>query len=137
MDHVWFKYGPVGHNQLDEVTKLLAKDIPCLARKRISNKTSSGIGITRLNEGLVPIAKAMETTGHRTIDAFEKYNQENKTLSERAIQRFLSGEMRDGTPILYEDTYKEEMEGYKLKLLYLLLMICEFSISCKFVNASD
>jgi hypothetical protein len=79
-----------------------------------------------LNEALVPVAKAMETTGHRSMDAFKKYNQEKKILSKRATQHVLSG--RDGTPVLYEDAYKEELERYKLKVLYLLLMICGFSL---------
>jgi hypothetical protein len=114
---VWFKPCSVGRNQLAEYTKLLAKAVPCLAGKRISNKTGRGVGITRLNEGLVPIAKAMETTGHHKMDTFEKYNQEILFFSERATQHVLSGEMRDGIPILYEDTYKEEMERFKIKVL--------------------
>jgi hypothetical protein len=38
-DRVWFKPVPIGYNQLAEYTKLLAKDVPALAGKRISNKT--------------------------------------------------------------------------------------------------
>jgi hypothetical protein len=125
-DFVWFKLVLVGRNQLAEYTKSLAKDVPSLAGKRILNKTSRGVGITRLNEALVPIAKAMENTGHRTMDALEKYNQEKKILSERATQRVLFGEMQDGVPVLYEDAYKEDLESYKLKVLYLLFIICVF-----------
>jgi hypothetical protein len=47
-------------------------------KKKISNKTRRGVGITRLNEVLVPIAKAIETTGHRTMDAFESTTTKRK-----------------------------------------------------------
>lgn len=68
-----------------EYTKLLAKNVSCLVGKRFLNKTGRGVGITRLNEALVPIAKAIETTGHHTMDAFKKYNHEKQILSERAL----------------------------------------------------
>jgi hypothetical protein len=91
-DMVWFKCGPIGRNKLADFIKLLARDVPSLVGKRISNKTSRGVGITRLNEGLVPIKKAIATTGHRSMDAFEKYNHEKKALFEKATRCVLFGE---------------------------------------------
>ena len=114
-----------------EYTKLLVKNVFYLIGKQFLNKTGRGVGITRLNEALVPIAKAMETTCHPTMDAFKKYNHEKQILSERATQCIMSGEMQDGTLVSYEDVYKEELEKYKFKVLYLLLMICGFSLDIK------
>ena len=87
-----------------------------LKGKNITNKIGWGTGITRLNEALVPIEKAMETTGHHNIDAYEKYNKKKKYISERATQRVLFGEIKDGCPLLYFDAYKEELERRDMKV---------------------
>jgi hypothetical protein len=71
--------------------KCLAEGVDSLKGRKIMNKTGSGIGITRLNEALVPIAKAMETTGHRTMDAFEKYNHEKKSSQSELLKEFSQG----------------------------------------------
>jgi hypothetical protein len=97
---------------------LLAKDVPALKGRKITNKNGRNIGITRLNEALVPIEKAMETTRHCIIDAYEKYNQKKKYISKHATQRVLSGEIRDGHPLLYSDAYKEELERRNMKVVF-------------------
>jgi hypothetical protein len=106
----------VGRNTIADFTKVIVRDVPALSGKKISNKTGRGVGITHLNEGMVPIEKAMEATGHRSMDAFEKYNREKKFISEHAMQRVLSGEFRNGRPLLYQDAYKEECERYETKV---------------------
>jgi hypothetical protein len=115
-DKVWYTRGPVGRNNLQAYTKLLAKDVPALKGQKITNKTGRGTRITRLNKALVPIEKAMETTGHCSIDAYEKYNQEKKYISKRATQKILSGEIKDGCPLLYSNAYKEELERRDMKV---------------------
>jgi hypothetical protein len=117
---------PVGRNTLATYTRLLAQDVPSMEGKRITNKSRRGTGITRMNQALVPIEKAMETTSHRTMDTYEKYNQEKKYLSERATQRVFCGEIKNGRPILYEDAYKEEIERMdSVKVLnFLIIYLC-------------
>jgi hypothetical protein len=51
-----------------------------------------GLNVDLLDEGLVPIKKAIATTGHRSMDAFEKYNHEKKALFEKATRCVLFGE---------------------------------------------
>jgi hypothetical protein len=94
-DKIWFGMGPVGRNTLQLYTKCLAEGVDSLKGRKIMNKSGRGTGITRLNKALVPIAKAMETTSHRMMDTFEKYNCEKKIISERATQRVLSGDLKD------------------------------------------
>jgi hypothetical protein len=94
----------VGRNTIADFTKVIVRDVPALSGKKISNKTGRGVGITHLNEGMVP------------MDAFEKYNREKKFISEHAMQRVLSGEFRNGRPLLYQDAYKEECERYETKV---------------------
>jgi hypothetical protein len=123
---VWYTRGPIGRNNLQAYTKLLAKDVPALKGRKIINKTERGTRITRLNKALVPIEKAMETTGHRSIDAYEKYNQKKKYILERATQRVLSGQIKDGHPLLYSDAYKEELERRDMKVGFVASYLLSF-----------
>jgi hypothetical protein len=90
---------PVGRSSLQAYPKLIVKNVPSFKGRKITNKTGRGIIITHLNEALVPIDK--ETISHHTIDAFEKYNQKKKLLCTLATQKALSGEIKDGRPIIY------------------------------------
>ena len=73
--------------------------------------------ITRLNNQLVSLEKTIETTGYKSMDAFEKYNQEQKSTSEKVTHKILSRKLKDGPPILYLDAYKEEFEKLEAKVL--------------------
>jgi hypothetical protein len=83
-----------------------------------------------LNEACVPIEKVMETTSHRSMDAYEKYNQEKKLFFGRATQRVLSREVKNGRPIMYQDTYKDELEQWEAKVAFARYY---FSSFCCFV----
>jgi hypothetical protein len=76
-DKVWFDRGHVGRNTLQLCTKCLTEGVDSLKRRKITNKTGRGTRITRLNEALVPIVREMETTSHRTMDAWIRpwYNE--------------------------------------------------------------
>lgn len=55
-DQVWFTRGPIGRKILQTYTKLLAKDVPALKGKKITNKTRQG-GVLELSQSTaVPIA---------------------------------------------------------------------------------
>lgn len=58
--------------------------------KIVTNKTSRNIGISRLDDAMVPIEKGMELTGHRDPKSFKKYNKTPKVTSDRATQRVLA-----------------------------------------------
>jgi hypothetical protein len=79
---VRFSRGLVGRNSLQMYTRALAQDVFELKGGKITNKMVRSINITCLNETLAPIDKAMETTRHCTMDAFEKYNHKKKVFAE-------------------------------------------------------
>jgi hypothetical protein len=98
---VWYMRGPVGRNSLQVYTRLITEDVPSLKGRKITNKTGRGTGMTQLNEALVLVNKAMETTGHPFMDAYKKYNQEKKLISAQATQRVLLGDVKYGRPIMF------------------------------------
>ena len=101
-ESVWFTKGPVGRNKLASVTKSLCESIESLKDKRITNKTGRAVGITRMEEALVPRETGMEHTGHRDAKSYEKYNRESKVPSSKAVQKIISGGL-PGERLLYAD----------------------------------
>ena len=95
-DKVWYTRGPIGRNSLQVFTKLIIEDVPSFKSRKIINKIGRSTKITRLNEALVLIDKAIETTGHHSMDAYEIYNQEKKLISAWATQRIFSSDVKDG-----------------------------------------
>ena len=114
---VWHNVGPVCRNKFANFIKNLAQSIDSLVGKKITNKSRQGVGNTRLNNQLVFIEKPMETSGHKSVDVFKNYNQEQKSISEKVTQRILFGKLKDGQLILCFDAYKEEFDKLETKVL--------------------
>jgi hypothetical protein len=125
-DPVWFSSVPVGRNHLASLTKKLCNSVASLKGKNITNKTGRNTGITRLDESLVPIEKAMEVTGHRDIKSFKKYNRSAPVVSDRAVQRSLAGDT-----LKYSDLVTEKRERLDLlKVLTISLKVLSMYLIC-------
>jgi hypothetical protein len=72
-DEVWFTTIPIGCNQLNMIMDKLTIDFPDLCEKMLSNKTSRGIGITRMGEPLVPREYGMEVIGYMDPISYGKF----------------------------------------------------------------
>jgi hypothetical protein len=65
-DSVWFLKTPIGKNTLGQLRKELIEGFGINAKGRVfSNKISHKIGISRMEDALVPIKKGMRITRHR------------------------------------------------------------------------
>jgi hypothetical protein len=60
----WFSIAPIGRNWLSLVMNTFTFDFLDLKNKVLFNKTSCCIGITQMEEGLVPWEYGMEITSH-------------------------------------------------------------------------
>ena len=89
------------------MTKWLCEGVLSLKGKNITNKTSTNIGITRLDEALVPLDKAMALIGHRDQKSFKKYCKAHIEVSDRVMQRFLA---RDSIERSYSNLLDEEKQ---------------------------
>ncbi len=63
-DGVQFMMVLVGCNQLCHIDDVLTFDFPLLKEKVLSNKTKRGVGITRMEEALIPKDYGMEMMGY-------------------------------------------------------------------------
>jgi hypothetical protein len=66
-DNVWFLKILVGKNMLGQTVKQLILNMPEIKAngRNFSNKTPRRIGISRMEEAMVPVEKGMRITGHR------------------------------------------------------------------------
>ena len=113
-DNVWYLKTPMGRNNLEGVTKLMAQSANI--DKNVSNKTGRHIGTTRMEQALVPVNVACERTGHRDPKSFYKYVKKDKTVEDRAMQQIISRERSaNGQPILYAEALEQE-KSKKLKV---------------------
>ncbi len=62
---IWFIIAPIGRNQLKLIMNTLTFDFSSLKNKVLSNKIERGIGITHMEEALVPCEHGMDVIGHR------------------------------------------------------------------------
>jgi hypothetical protein len=70
-----------------------------------TNKTPRRIGISRMEEGLVPVEKGMRITGHRDSKSYAKYNAYLPESEQQACQDLISGDsaLVKGKPSIYQD----------------------------------
>ena len=75
-DSVWFLKSPVGKNPLGKTVKTLVEGTPEInsVGRCFTKKMAMRIGITRMEEGMVPIEKGMSVTGHMDVKSYSKYN---------------------------------------------------------------
>ena len=69
-DDVWFLKTAVGKNTLGTIiVKLLLEETPGInvGDRVFTNKSARRLGVTRMEESLVPIEKSMRMTGHRDL----------------------------------------------------------------------
>jgi hypothetical protein len=102
--------------------KRLAREVPTLKDKRITNKTGRNTGISRLEEALVPIDREMELTGHRDSKSYKKYNRDKQaSVSAAAMQAVMTGD-QDGNAISYVDALLIERSRQEtLKINFILI----------------
>jgi len=62
----------VGKNTLCLLNKRLTKGLPKFKGRKITNKTSCGIAMTRMSKALVPSKYGMKVFGHLDPKAFTK-----------------------------------------------------------------
>ena len=74
-DLVWFLKSPVNKNLLGKTVKTLAEGILEINTEgqTFTNKIARHIGVTQMEEGLVPIEKGMRVIGHRDMKSYSKY----------------------------------------------------------------
>ena len=107
LDSVWFLKSPVGKNPLGKTVKSLVEGTPEInsVGRSFTNKTARRIGITRMEEGMVPVEKGMLVTGHRDVKSYSKYNACVMDSEQRACQDLISGDsvLAKGKPVIYHD----------------------------------
>jgi hypothetical protein len=115
---IWYKDIPVGRNTLSKVAQKLAEDVPSLSGKRITNKTGRNTGITRLEEAMVPLDRAIQLTGHRDSKSYKKYSKQRfENASACAMQSVMSSGAGIEAPLSYEDAMsieKKRLEAIKV-----------------------
>ncbi len=79
LDHIYYSFKPkwrfsndvrlattpIGQNQLHVIMDKFSNDFSNLTNKVLSNKTKQGVGITRMEETLLPCEYKMEVTCHQ------------------------------------------------------------------------
>ncbi|KAL3694374.1 hypothetical protein R1sor_008025 [Riccia sorocarpa] len=98
-----------GVNTLSSYMKDMVEDLPDIRDKVITNKSGRGVGISRMVQSGVPTTFGMLQTGHRDPKSFVKYDQTSAEVKNRAIQRIISGEVRDGKRLTFDEAFDEEM----------------------------
>jgi hypothetical protein len=63
---------PIGCNYICLIVDKLTIDFHDLCKKMLSNKTSQGVGITRMEEAFVPHQYVMEVTCHMDLISYGK-----------------------------------------------------------------
>jgi hypothetical protein len=65
----------IGKNLLEKIVKMLVEGTLGIntEKRTFTNKTPRRIGITRMEEGMVPVEKGMRITGHRNMKSYFKY----------------------------------------------------------------
>jgi hypothetical protein len=63
-NEVWFMSTPIGHNQFRITIDKLIFNFHDLCKKVLLNKMDLGVGITRMEEALIPWEYVMEVIGH-------------------------------------------------------------------------
>jgi len=71
-DEAWFMNSPIGHNQFHLIMDKLTANFLDLHKRILSNKTSWGVKITRMEEALVPWEYGMEVTSHKDLILYGK-----------------------------------------------------------------
>jgi hypothetical protein len=106
---IWYKDVPVGRNTLSKVAQKLVEDVPSLLGKRITNKTGRNTGISRLEEAMVPVDRAMQLIGHRDAKSYKKYSKQRfENVSACAMQMVMSSGARTEALLSYEDAMRKE-----------------------------
>ncbi|KAL3685410.1 hypothetical protein R1sor_003432 [Riccia sorocarpa] len=108
-DLVWYLKSPVGVNTLSSYMKEMVEDLPDISHKAITNKSGRGVGISRMVQSGVPTALGMLQTGHRDPKSFIKYDQTSEEVKNRAMQRIICGEVRDGRILTFDEALADEM----------------------------
>jgi hypothetical protein len=92
-EQVWFLKSHVGKNPLGRTVKTLVEGMLGINTKEhtLTNKTPKRIGITRMEEGMVPVEKCMMITGHRDLKSCAKYKVCILDSEQRACQDLISG----------------------------------------------
>ena len=113
-DPVWFQKSPVGKNTLGKTVKALVDGTPGISKegRTFTNKTPRRIGITRMEESLVPVEKGMRITGHRDSKSYAKYNAHVPESEQRACQDIISGDsvVAKGMVSNYQDLLRDQEE---------------------------
>jgi len=63
-NEVWFMSTPIGHNQFRITIDKLTFNFHDLCKKVLLNKTGQGVGITHMEEALIPQEYGMDVTCH-------------------------------------------------------------------------
>lgn len=134
-DHVWFYRSAVGRNTLGKTVKALIESCEGidLAGRKFTNKTPRRIGISRLEQALVPQDKGMSITGHRDPKSYKQYNALPERQDDIICQRIISATniVEKGKDLLYSDVLLQEEEKLKgLEVFFLLLIVCDSMITC-------
>ncbi|KAL3696192.1 hypothetical protein R1sor_010268 [Riccia sorocarpa] len=108
-DLVWYAKSAVGVNTLSSYMKEMVEDLPDISYKTITNKSGRGIEISRVVQSGVPTALGMLQTGHRDPKSFTKYDQTLDQLENRAVQRIISGEVRNGRTLTFDEALDDEI----------------------------
>jgi hypothetical protein len=123
-DSVWFLKSPVGKNPLGKTVKTLVEGTPEINSegRNFTNKTAKRIGITRMEECMVPMEKGMTITGHRDMKSYSKYNAFVPDSEQRACQDIISGDsaLAQGKSVNYQDLVIHEKLKVKAKQVYFL-----------------
>jgi hypothetical protein len=113
-DPVWFQKFPVGKNTLGKTVKTLVEGTPSINKegRTFTNKTPRRIGISRIEEGLVPVEKGMRITGHRDSKSYAKYNAHLPESEQRTCQDLISGDsvLVKGKLSSYQDLLRDQEE---------------------------
>jgi hypothetical protein len=85
-DSIWFLKSPMGKNPLGRTVKTLVEGTPGINTegRTFTNKAARRIGITRMEEEMVPIEKGMRITRHRDNKSYAKYNACLPNMEQRA-----------------------------------------------------
>ena len=113
-DSAWFQKSPVGKNTLGKTVKTLVEGTPGISKegRTFTNKTPRRIGITQMEEGLVPVEKGMRIIGHRDSKSYAKYNAHVLESEQRACQDLISGDsvLAKGKVSNYQDLLRDQEE---------------------------
>jgi hypothetical protein len=123
-DQVWFLKSPVGKNPLGRTVKALVEGTERINKegRTFTNKTPRRIGISRMEEGLVPVEKGMRITGHRDMKSYAKYNSCLPDSEQRACQDLISGDsaLAKGKAVNYLDLVTGQNLKTKVKQILIL-----------------